>query len=130
MGAEPKRFYVYIMASLSGTLYVGVTNNVARRSFDHKLGEGSAFTKRYDVNRLVYYECFQYIGNAIRREKEIKGWRREEKIALIEALNPSWRDLNRDFERQFQPSAEAKQTLAKALAENRDSSPPLRSGSE
>jgi putative endonuclease len=104
MGDREKRYYVYIMASLSGTLYSGVTNSVGRRSHEHKCGEGSSFTARYEVNRLVYYEVFHYVNNAIAREKQIKGWRRSRKVALIESQNPGWRDLSKDFGKQFQPS--------------------------
>ncbi len=91
------------MASLSGTLYAGITNNVRERAQQHKEGTGSEFTRKYKVDRLVYYEPFQYVGNAIAREKEIKGWRRSKKVALIESINPSWRDLSRDFGKEFQP---------------------------
>jgi putative endonuclease len=100
---NPRRYFVYIMASLSGTLYVGITNSVRRRSWEHEKAIGSAFTKRYEVNRLVYYEAFQYVRNALAREKELKGWRRSKKVALIENMNPSWRDLSKDFGREFQP---------------------------
>jgi putative endonuclease len=103
MREREKRYCVYIMASLSGTLYTGVTNSVRRRSLEHKCGEGSSFTARYEVDRLVYYEVFRYVNNAIAREKQIKGWRRSRKVALIESQNPSWRDLSRDFGKEFQP---------------------------
>lgn len=96
-------YYVYILASLSGTLYVGVTNSVKTRSWQHLNGLGSDFTQRYGVNRLVYYERFQYVGNAISREKQIKSWRRSKKTALIESINPSWRDLSKDFGKEFKP---------------------------
>jgi len=91
-------FFVYIMASSSGTLYVGVSNNVYARSGQHKLGTGSAFCRKYKIDRLVYYEEHRYIRNAIARETEVKKWRRAKKIALIESMNPSWRDLRKDFE--------------------------------
>ena len=100
-------YYVYILASLSGTLYVGVTNSVQMRSWQHKNGLGSEFTKRYGVNRLLYYEHFQYIGNAIAREKQLKGWKRFRKIALFESVNPNWRDVSKDFGKEFQPSIAA-----------------------
>jgi putative endonuclease len=87
------RFYVYIVASLSGTLYVGMSRDLDRRITEHKLGEIEGFTKKYGVNRLVYFERFQYVRNAIAREKQIKSWRREKKVALIEEMNPSWKDL-------------------------------------
>jgi putative endonuclease len=96
-----KRFYVYILASLSGSLYIGITKNLARRVYDHKEGVISSFTAKYKINRLVYFETFQYVGNAIAREKEPKGWLRAKKIKLIESVNPSWRDLSRDWEREF-----------------------------
>ncbi len=101
-------FYVYILASLTGTLYIGVTNNIQRRVLEHQSGEGSQFTRRYAVDRLVHYECFRYVDVAIAREKEIKGWRRSRKIALIESANPGWSDLSRDFEREFQSEVQAR----------------------
>ena len=76
-----KTYYIYIMASLTGTLYVGVTNSAYFRSIEHREGRNPrSFTSRYKINRLVYYECFTYVHNAIAREKEIKGWRRVRKI--------------------------------------------------
>jgi putative endonuclease len=102
------------MASTTATLYVGVTNSVYERVAQHKQGLADGFTKKYQVNRLVYFEVFQYIGNAIAREKEIKGWRRSKKIALIESVNPSWRDLSNDFGKEFKPEKRR---------EERDSSP-------
>jgi putative endonuclease len=86
------KFFVYIMASSSGTLYTGVTNSLERRILAHKHGEGSAFAARYRVNRLLYYEVFEDVRNAIDREKQIKAYRRSKKIALIESQNPSWVD--------------------------------------
>jgi len=94
-----KRFYVCILASMSGTLYIGITNDLARRVYEHKEGLVSSFTAKYRVDRLVYFETFKYVGNAIAREKELKGWLRAKKIKLIESVNPSWRDLSRDWER-------------------------------
>jgi len=98
-----KLYYVYIMASSTGTLYVGVTNNIYQRVHQHQEGLVDGFTKKYAVNRLVYFEVFHYIGNAIAREKEIKSWRRSKKVGLIESLNPSWRDLSKDFGKEFKP---------------------------
>jgi putative endonuclease len=92
-----KRYYVYIMASKSQTLYVGVSGFLMARVLQHKSGECEGFTQRYNVYRLVYYEVFQYVNNAIARETEIKNWRREEKVALIEADNPTWEDLSADW---------------------------------
>ena len=85
---------VYILASRSRVLYVGVTNDMARRLADHRAGTGSAFTARYSVHQLVHIETYPTPGDAIRREKEIKAWRREKKVHLIELANPEWRDLS------------------------------------
>ena len=86
--------YAYIMASKPyGTLYVGVTNDIAFRAWQHRQGHGSRFCKRYGVTRLVHYEIFDDISNAIHREKRIKTWPRRWKINLIEQANPQWNDL-------------------------------------
>ena len=103
MSCRERLYYVYIMASLSGTLYVGVTNNVYTRVTQHKEGALDGFTKKYGVCRLVYYEVFHYVNNAIARETQIKGWRRSKKVALIESVNPDWRDLSKDFGKEFMP---------------------------
>jgi putative endonuclease len=89
-----KSYYVYIMSSLSRTLYTGVTNNLERRVNEHKSGAVSGFTKRYKVDRLVYFQETNDIAAAIAAEKQIKGMLRPKKIALIEEENPSWRDLS------------------------------------
>ncbi len=89
--------YVYIMASRSRTLYTGVTNNLERRVSQHKLKLVPGFTARYNISRLVYYERHGDIREAIRREKQIKGWLREKKIALITSLNPGWCDLSENW---------------------------------
>ena len=88
------RFYVYIMASESGTLYVGFTNGLEHRVHQHKTGFYDGFTKWYQCHKLVYYEEHQYVLNAIDREKQIKRWRREKKEDLIRTINPQWRDLS------------------------------------
>ena len=95
--AREFRFYVYIMASKSRRIYTGMTNNIERRVKQHKAGEIEGFTQRYKINRLVHFEEFQYVGNAIRREKEIKGWDRAKRVALIERDNPTWDDLAHDW---------------------------------
>jgi putative endonuclease len=87
-----KRYYVYIMASKGRVLYVGVTGFLMSRVLQHKAGE-SGFTGRYHIDRLVYYEVFKYVNRATARETEIKKWRREKKVALIESINPAWEDL-------------------------------------
>ncbi len=87
-------YTVYILASQKrGTLYIGVTNDIARRGFEHREGEGESFTRRYTVKRLVYMEVFDNISDAIAREKRLKAWNRDWKIALIEKDNPDWDDL-------------------------------------
>jgi putative endonuclease len=88
-----RRYYVYIMASKTRVLYVGMTGFLMARVLRHKAGEGGAFTRKYRVHRLVYYHGFQNVGDAIARETEIKKWRREKKVALIHADNPTWEDL-------------------------------------
>ena len=87
-------FYVYIMSNRSKTLYTSVTNNLPRRVWQHKKGVGSEFCIHYKLDRLVYFERFQYVDAAIAREKQIKGWKRVKKIALIVARNPTWSDLS------------------------------------
>jgi putative endonuclease len=87
-------YYVYILASRkNGTLYVGVTNDLARRVEQHRFGEGDSFTRRNGVNRLVFAESFEDINEAIATEKRLKKWRRAWKIKLIERSNPEWLDL-------------------------------------
>ena len=87
-------YYVYILASKkNGTLYIGVTNDLARRVYEHKQSVVDGFTKKYDVHRLVYFEVHDYGQAAIQRERTMKHRRRDWKIALIERNNPDWRDL-------------------------------------
>lgn len=95
----PKPGYVYILASeRNGTLYVGVTNDLVRRVQEHRAERNpDSFTARYDVKRLVYYEYHDDIRNAIRREKQLKGWKRQWKLELIEGMNLHWRDLYPDI---------------------------------
>jgi len=91
---EEKRYYVYIMASRSLTLYTGVTGDIYHRALQHKAGEIDGFTKKYQINRLVYYETFKYVNNALAREKQIKAWTRaKRRLALIKTMNPAWQDL-------------------------------------
>ena len=89
--------YTYIMGSHTGTLYIGVTSDLTKRIFQHKWKEFSGFTENYNCDRLVWFETYQEIDKAIAREKQLKGWRREKKIALIEKQNPTWQDLSRDW---------------------------------
>jgi putative endonuclease len=90
-------FWVYIMSSKSHRIYTGMTNDLQRRVREHKAGEIEGFTQRYRINRLVYYERFRYVGNAINREKQIKGLDRAKRVALIESLNPAWEDLSEEW---------------------------------
>jgi putative endonuclease len=89
------QYYVYIMASRSRTLYTGVTNNLERRVFEHKEKLVPGFTSKYKIYRLVYFEMTEDIHSAISREKQIKGWTRSKKLALINSVNPTWNDLSR-----------------------------------
>jgi putative endonuclease len=123
-----KQYYVYIMTNYAHTLYVGVTNNLERRVYEHKNKLVLGFTARYDLTTFVYYEFGGEISASIAREKQIKGWLRRKKIALIESVNPEWRDLSEDWvnchseggERLKNPFIQVKGT---------DPSPSLRSGS-
>jgi putative endonuclease len=90
-------YFTYIMASRSHTLYIGVTGDLLKRVFQHKWKEHEGFTAKYNCDRLVWFEAQQEITRAIAREKELKGWRRAKKIALIESRNPAWTDLSRDW---------------------------------
>src|SRR5579884_3419952 len=90
------------MASRSLNLYTGVTNSVYRRVLQHKGGKVDGFTKRYNINRLVYYEIFHHIGAAIAREKQIKSWTRAKRLALIMSKNPTWQDLAEGWGEKFE----------------------------
>jgi len=95
---EEKLAYVYIMASRkNGALYIGVTTNLEDRVYKHKKGIYGGFTKKYKVTKLVYYEVYGDIEEAILREKQLKKWKREWKIKLIENDNPGWKDLYKDL---------------------------------
>jgi len=87
-------YYVYMMASQTrGTLYIGMTNDIARRSWEHREGDRPGFTSRYGVKRVVMVETYEDVRNAIRREKQLKNWKRAWKISLVEENNPTWADL-------------------------------------
>jgi len=85
------------MASKGRVLYIGVTGALMSRVLQHKSMDQDGFTKNYHITRLVYYESFQYVNNALARETQLKKWRREKKVALIEASNPAWQDLAEDW---------------------------------
>jgi putative endonuclease len=90
----PRSFCVYILASRSRSLYTGITNNLQRRLAEHREGKVPGFTAQYRIHRLVHFEQYDDPAHAIAREKVIKGWRHEKKVALIERTNPSWDDLS------------------------------------
>jgi len=87
------KYWTYIVASKTGTLYIGMTNNLERRIKEHKDGSYEGFATKYGCNRLVYWEGFDDVRKAIDREKELKGWLRAREIGLIESFNPRWEDL-------------------------------------
>lgn len=93
-----RQFYVYIMTNHSRTLYTGMTNDLLRRVAEHKQKQIPGFTATYNITRLVYYEETPDVRSAIAREKQIKGWLRSKKVALIEAANPQWRDLSAEWD--------------------------------
>ena len=111
---ERRIYFVYIMTNRSKTLYVGITGNLIQRVRQHKARTGSRFAAKYHLDRLVYFERFEDVRDAIEREKRIKGWRRIRKIALIVSVNPAWRDLSLEwFEHHaFEPDAAARAKLA------------------
>ena len=96
-GKHDRNYYVYILTNRSKTLYVGVTNNLERRMYEHKSKSVRGFTSKYNLTRLVHYEQTSSVESAIKREKQIKGWVRRKKESLIESSNPQWKDLSRDW---------------------------------
>jgi putative endonuclease len=98
---EQKRYYVYIMASRSLTLYTGVTGSVYRRALQHKAGEIEGFTKKHHIHRLVYYETFKYVSAVVAREKQSKAWTRAKRV--IKTMNPTWQDLAEGWGEQAKP---------------------------
>ena len=91
------QYYVYIMTNSTHRLYTGMTNDLHRRIYEHKNKLTPGFTKKYNLTWLVYYESTSNVTAAIEREKQIKGWLRSKKVALIESLNPQWKDLSADW---------------------------------
>ena len=92
------QYYVYILSNKkNGTLYIGMTNDMERRAFEHKNQLVEGFTKKYKLDKLVYFESYQYVNDAILREKRMKKWKRRWKINLIVEENPSWEDLAKDW---------------------------------
>ena len=96
---EERQYYVYIMTNKNNTvLYTGVTNDLARRAWEHREKQVKGFTSRYNITKLVYYEIFGDAYNAIAREKQIKGGSREKKLDLVDSVNPDWNDLYNEGE--------------------------------
>ena len=93
------------MSNISKMLYTGVTNDLEHQVFQHKMKEIDGFTKKYNIHRLVYFEAFGDIRDAIAREKQIKGWLRSRKVALIESVNPEWRDLAPEWMKKARPAS-------------------------
>ncbi len=94
---QEREYFVYILASDSGTLYIGVTNNLERRVSEHQQGLIKGFTSKYQCTKLVFYENFSDIKQAINREKVLKGWIRKKKEELIKTVNPGWKDLSAEW---------------------------------
>ena len=116
-----KQFFVYIMTNgpKPAVLYTGITGDLCRRVWQHKNKLMPGFTSRYNLTRLVYYERFFHPDAAISREKEIKGWRRSKKIALIESMNPRWEDLAKDWGDVYKPDPAAdKREIPRPAGEN------------
>jgi len=88
-----KNYFIYILSSKNKVLYIGMTDSLPRRIFEHKKGLVEGFTKKYNVNKLVYYEVHPQVRDAIKREKQLKNWHRQWKINLIESVNKEWNDL-------------------------------------
>jgi putative endonuclease len=92
-----RRYYVYLLSNTNNTvLYIGVTNDLVRRTFEHRTKKCKGFTQKYNVDKLIYYESFDLIESAIKREKQLKGWSREKKIQLVDSKNPKWLDLHQN----------------------------------
>jgi putative endonuclease len=102
---DRRSYCVYIMGSLSGTLYIGITEKLPKRVFEHKFHHIEGFTDQYDIERLLYWESYDDPRKAIDREKQLKGWRRSKKIALIESQNPQWPDLAKEWFPQMKECA-------------------------
>ena len=92
-----KEFFIYIMTNESKTIYIGVTNDLHRRVYEHKNKLIDGFTKKYNISKLVYFEVYTSIEDAIKREKQLKNWHRQWKINLIESSNKEWKDLSIEF---------------------------------
>jgi putative endonuclease len=96
--SDTRQYYVYMMTNCSQTIYTGITNDLPRRVYEHKNKLAARFTRKYNIDILVYYESTSDVFSAIAREKQIKGWVRNKKVSLIESINPDWKDLSKDFD--------------------------------
>jgi putative endonuclease len=126
--AKEHHYYVYILSSRSRTLYIGVTNALIGRLIEHREGRADAFTQRYRIHRLVYFERFRYINNAIAREKFLKHMTRAEKLALIGVGNPTWEDLSVAILKRFERMARVAKAVRGDRMDGREAGPPLREG--
>jgi putative endonuclease len=123
------QYWVYIMSSLSGTLYIGFTSDLETRVWQHKTGAFEGFSQKYSCTRLVYREVYDTVFRAISREKQLKGWRRSKKVALIERQNPRWEDLYAHMDKQIAASEEfLRQDRVSAASGSFDSGVRPRSG--
>lgn len=123
--ARSRQYYVYLMTNRRGTLYTGVTNDLQRRAEQHRCGE-SVFTSRYRIGKLVYYETTQDVRAAIEREKQIKGWTRAKKVALVTAVNPAWKDLSKELFSEWRCHSErSEESVPGSLRPYRQSGPGL-----
>jgi putative endonuclease len=128
-------YFVYIVASRSRTLYIGITSRLIPRIREHREGSFDGFTAKYKCNRLIYYERYQYVASAIAREKQLKGWRREKKLAVINKMNPAWIDLSERWWRPVQlykwtPEERALAELRRRYQQNAGLSTSLRSAQD
>jgi len=114
-----RRYHFYIMASRSRTLYCGVTSKLEKRVWQHKNHRLSGFTDRYNIERLVYFERYSDIRNAINREKQIKRWSRQKKLALIEGANPTWLDLSEGWYQQNLSCTETRMQIPRLAPQHR-----------
>src|SRR5215470_17664980 len=117
-----KTYFVYIMSNKSRRLYVGITSRLYSRVFEHKNKVLPGFTARYQFDMLIYYEEFAWVTDAIAREKEIKGWRREKKVQLILTENPDWADLSAEWEEDPSWRAMSNEELRRMLRRKRSNS--------
>jgi putative endonuclease len=127
--SEEQRYFVYIMANASKRIYTGMTNSIRRRVREHKLKLTAGFAAKYNITRLVYFESFEDVRNAIEREKQVKAWTRAKRLALVESTNPKWDDLSREWDQpqmfRFTPKIANRQVRCDG---RRNQGPSLRSG--